>query len=52
MDNIEATRARKKTNAEWESHRTTIQETYRTKQLEGDDGLIDFMRRQHNFKAR
>jgi hypothetical protein len=52
MDNTEATRARKKTNAEWESHRPTIQDIYRMKQLEGDDGVMDFMRRQHNFKAR
>jgi hypothetical protein len=52
MDNIEATRARKKLGSVWDLHRPIIEELYQTKQLEGYDGVMELMKRDHNFSAR
>jgi hypothetical protein len=52
MNNIEATRARKKADAVWDHHRDKIEALYHTQQLEGDDGVMDLMKRDHNFEAR
>jgi hypothetical protein len=52
MNYTEATRARKKTDAVWDHHRGTIEALYHTEQLEGDDGVMELMKRGHNFEAR
>jgi hypothetical protein len=52
MNDMEATRAWKKTATVWDLHRSTVEELYHTKQLEGDDGVIETMRRDHGFRAR
>jgi hypothetical protein len=48
---METKRARKKTDTEWDLHRHTIEEKYRTKQLEGEDGVIEIMKNNHGFLA-
>jgi hypothetical protein len=52
MDNVEPTRARKKADKAWDLHRGTIEQLYQTNQLEGDDGVMELMKRDHNFRAR
>jgi hypothetical protein len=52
MDNTEVARARKKVGSAWDIHRGTIETLYHTKQLEGDDGVMELMKRDHNFVAR
>jgi hypothetical protein len=52
MNNIGTTRARKKADAVWVHHRGIIEALYHTKRLEGDDGVMDLMKRDHNFEAR
>jgi hypothetical protein len=52
MENVEPTRARKKTDKAWDLHHGTIEQLYQTKQLEGDDGVMELMKRDHNFRAR
>jgi hypothetical protein len=52
MDNTEVARARKKVGSAWDLNRGTIEQLYQTKQLEGDDGVMELMKRDHNFRAR
>jgi hypothetical protein len=52
MNSIEVARAQKKSEAAWKLNRTTIEELYHTNHLEGEDGLIQLMERDHDFKAR
>jgi hypothetical protein len=46
-------RQKRKAESEWEKHRSTIEQLYRTNnvQLEGDHGVINLMISRHNFHA-
>jgi hypothetical protein len=46
-----STRAQKKTAAAWDLHRHTIVDLYHTKQLEGEDGVMELMKKNHEFSA-
>lgn len=45
-------RARKIPEALWTLHRDEIIALYRTRELRGQDGVMDIMMRKHGFKAK
>jgi hypothetical protein len=45
-------KATKIDEATWELHRSTITRLYVEKKLEGEDGLIDTMKKKYEFTAR
>jgi hypothetical protein len=52
MENVEPTRARKKADKAWDLHRGTIEALYHTNPLEGENGVMELMKRDHKFRAR
>jgi hypothetical protein len=52
MDKSKTLRARKIPGHVWNSHRSTIEGLRQTKELEGEDGIIMWMIKYREFKAR
>jgi hypothetical protein len=52
MEGDDAKRAKKIPDAVWNDHRQEIERVYQTKELQGEDGVIAWMYKNHGFKAR